>query len=251
MKHPKGTINEEKENFTAAPLAVDGKILVGQSGGDDLTRGWLAAVDAATGAEVWRTYMVPGPGEPGHETWKDTNQAWKVGGAALWTTGTYDPETNLTYWGTGNAQPMFDVEYRPGDNLFAGAVVAMDVKDGAIKWHFQYTPNEGWDYDENGVHQLIKLDINGEPRKVIGALGPERLLLSPRRDERAVPRRQPVRRDGELDEGHRPEDRQARRIRPEPGGADLHSGNAHAARRSGRDVLPALARRRALAAAGL
>ena len=171
VKHPKGTINEEKENFTAAPLAVDGKILVGQSGGDDLTRGWLAAVDAATGAEVWRTYMVPGPGEPGHETWKDANQAWKVGGAALWTTGTYDPETGLTYWGTGNAQPMFDVEYRPGDNLFAGAVVAMDVKDGAIKWHFQYTPNEGWDYDENGVHQIIKLDINGEPRKVLGHWG--------------------------------------------------------------------------------
>jgi alcohol dehydrogenase (cytochrome c) len=169
VEHPKGTINQEKENFTAAPLAVEGKILVGQSGGDDLTRGWLAALDPATGDELWRTYTVPAPGEPGHETWQDENQAWKVGGAALWTTGTYDAETGLTYWGTGNAQPMFDVEYRPGDNLYAGAVVAFDVDDGSIDWHFQYTPNEGWDYDENGVHQIIKgVEIEGEQRDFLG-----------------------------------------------------------------------------------
>ena len=171
VEHPQGTINEEKENFTAAPLAVEGKILVGQSGGDDLTRGWLAAINPETGEEMWRTYTVPGPGEPGHETWQDENQAWQVGGAALWTTGTYDEETGLTYWGTGNAQPMFDVEYRPGDNLYAGAVMAFDVEDGSIDWYFQYTPNEGWDYDENGVHQIIRLDEGGEQRKIIGHWG--------------------------------------------------------------------------------
>src|SRR5258708_7156285 len=112
--------------------------------------------------------MVPDPGEPGAETWKDKNQVWRIGGVALWTTGTYDPDQHITIWGTGNAQPMFDVEYRPGDNLFAGAAVAMNVADGKIKWYFQYTPNEGWDYDENGVHQIITLPINGVNRKILG-----------------------------------------------------------------------------------
>jgi len=163
--------NNKKEGFDAAPLGVEDKILVGQSAGDDLTRGWLEALDAKTGNPVWRTYMVPAPGEPGSETWKDKNQAWKVGGAALWTTGTYDPDTKVTLWGTGNAQPMFDAEYRPGDNLFAGSVVAMNVADGKIKWYFQYTPNEGWDYDENGVHQIITLPINGVNRKILGHWG--------------------------------------------------------------------------------
>jgi alcohol dehydrogenase (cytochrome c) len=170
--HPKGSgVNIEGEYFDAAPLPVNGKILVGNSYGDGLTRGWLAAIDADTGDEVWRTYMVPGPGEPGHETWQDENEVWRIGGAGLWTTGTYDPETKLTFWGTGNAQPMYDPEYRPGDNLYAGSVVAMNVDNGNIDWYFQYTPNEGWDYDENGVHQIYDLTIDGSPRKVIGHWG--------------------------------------------------------------------------------
>jgi alcohol dehydrogenase (cytochrome c) len=168
-EHPKGSgVNIEGEYFDASPLPIEGKLLVGQSYGDGLTRGFLAAVDAESGEEVWRTYMVPGPGEPGHETWKDANEVWRIGGAGLWTTGTYDPEQRLTIWGTGNAQPMFDVEYRPGDNLFTGSAVAMNVDDGTIKWYFQYTPNEGWDYDENGVHQIYDVEIDGEQRKVIG-----------------------------------------------------------------------------------
>lgn len=166
--HPKGSgVNVKGEYFDAAPLAINGRILVGNSYGDGLTRGWLESLDAKDGGRGWRTYMVPGPGEPGHETWKDKNEAWRVGGAGLWTTGTYDPDQKLTFWGTGNAQPMFDVQYRPGDNLFAGSVVALNIDDGKIKFYFQYTPNEGWDYDENGVHQLITIPVNGQNRKIL------------------------------------------------------------------------------------
>ncbi len=164
-------VNMAAENFTASPLPVDGKILVGQSNGDSLTRGWLEAVDAATGKPIWRTFTVPGPGEPGHETWKDTNDAWKVGGAALWITGTYDPDTKLTYWGTGNAEPMYDVEYRPGDNLYSDSILAINVDDGSIKWHFQYLPNGGWDYDESGVHQIIHLNTDGQDRTILDHWG--------------------------------------------------------------------------------
>jgi alcohol dehydrogenase (cytochrome c) len=90
-----------------------------------------------------------------------------VGGAAVWTTGTYDPGLNLMFYGTGNAQPMYDVEYRPGDNLFAGSVLAVNPDDGKIKWYFQYTPNEGWDYDETSVHQVISATVNGQPRTIL------------------------------------------------------------------------------------
>jgi alcohol dehydrogenase (cytochrome c) len=156
------------EQFTAAPLAVEGKILVGQAFGDRANRGWLQAMDWETGDEIWRTYTVPGPGEPGHETWKDEYNAWKTGGASLWTTGSYDVGTRTTLWGTGNAIPQIDVEYRPGDNLYSAAVVAFDIDTGEIVWHFQYAPNEGWDYDENGVHLLFDTVIDGKERKVVG-----------------------------------------------------------------------------------
>ena len=86
--------------------------------------------------------MIPDPGEPGHETWADDHGAYKTGGASLWVTGSYDPESNLTMWGTGNPVPMFDPEFRPGDNLYSDSVVAMDVDSGAINWYFQYTPND-------------------------------------------------------------------------------------------------------------
>ncbi len=117
IEHTGGTANIQAEGFTMAPLVIDGKVLEGNARGDSLTRGWLEAIDMNTGNEVWRTYTVPGPGEPGHETWKDNNNAWMVGGAGLWTTGSYDKEQKLALYGTGNAEPMFDVEYRPGDNL--------------------------------------------------------------------------------------------------------------------------------------
>ena len=156
------------EGFTAAPLAVEGKLLVGQSLGDRGTRGWLAAINIADGKEVWRTYTVPGPGQPGHETWKDDHNAWRTGGGSLWTTGSYDPAQKITIWGTANPVPMFDPEFRPGDNLYTNSAIAFDVDTGKIKWYFQYTANESWDYDENGVHLLYDATIDGQARKVVG-----------------------------------------------------------------------------------
>jgi alcohol dehydrogenase (cytochrome c) len=147
-----------REQFTSAPLAVEGKLLVSQAFGDAATRGWLAALDIETGAELWRTYVVPGPGEPGHETWLDDHNAWKTGGGGMWTTGSYDVEQRVTIWGTGNPVPMFDPEYRPGDNLFTNTAIAFNIDDGSMKWYFQYVPNESWDYDEQGVHVLINID---------------------------------------------------------------------------------------------
>jgi alcohol dehydrogenase (cytochrome c) len=160
-----------KEQFTAAPLAAEGKILVGQSFGDAGTRGWLAALDPETGAELWRRYAVPGPGEPGHETWLDDHDAWKTGGGGMWTTGSYDPEQRLAIWGVGQPVPMFDPEYRPGDNLFTNSALAINIDTGEIEWYFQYTPNESWDFDENGVHMLIDVEIDGELRKTVNHFG--------------------------------------------------------------------------------
>jgi len=159
VEHPGSSgLNIPNEGFTSAPLAVEGRILVGQSWGDRATRGWLAALDAETGDEMWRWYAVPAPGEAGGETWLDDHNAWKTGGAGLWTTGSYDPAQRVAIWGTGQPVPMYDPEFRPGDNLYTNSVVAIDVDDGTMKWYFQYTPNESWDYDENGAHILIDID---------------------------------------------------------------------------------------------
>ncbi len=167
--HPKGSgLSTATETFTASPLPADGKILVGQSNGDAGNRGWLAALDPATGDEIWRTYTIPAPGEPGSETWKDDHNAWKTGGGSLWTTGSYDAEQRVTIWGTANPVPMFDPEYRPGDNLFTNSAIAFGIDDGAMKWYFQYTPNDSWDYDENGAHLLYDVEIDGQTRKVVG-----------------------------------------------------------------------------------
>src|SRR5690606_12558788 len=134
--------------------AAGGHILVANGIGDAGTRGWLSALNPEDGSEIWRTYVIPAPGEPGSETWKDDNNAWKTGGGGMWTTGSYDPEQKITIWGTANPVPMFDPEFRPGDNLFTNSAIAFDIDSGAMKWYFQYTPNDSWDYDENGVHML-------------------------------------------------------------------------------------------------
>jgi alcohol dehydrogenase (cytochrome c) len=157
-----------KEKFFTAPLVVEGKVIVANGAGDGLTRGWLAALDAKTGNELWRWYVVPKPGEPGSETWKDKNNAWKTGGGGIWQTGSYDPATKLTIWGTGNPIPQMDPEARPGDNLYTNSVVALDTNTGKLVWYFQYTPNDGWDYDEIGVHMLYDVPVNGEMRHVVG-----------------------------------------------------------------------------------
>ena len=157
--------------LTAAPLVVDDKLIVGGSGGDRGARAHIDALNADTGAMLWRTYTVPAPGEPGSETWKDKNNAWQHGGGSYWVTGSYDPDTKLTIWGTGQPVPMFDPEYRPGDNLFTNSTVGFDVASGKMKWYFQYTPGDFLDYDEVGINQLIDTKLNGEDRKIIAHFG--------------------------------------------------------------------------------
>src|SRR6202163_2805163 len=152
-----------KERFYSAPLVADGKVLVANGAGDGATRGWIAALDVKTGEEVWRWYAVPKPGDTGSETWKDQTNAWK--------TGAYDPATRLTYWGTGNPFPLYDPQARPGDNLYTDSVVALDIATGKLVWHFQYTPNDSWDYDEVGIHMLYDTAINGQNRKVVSHFG--------------------------------------------------------------------------------
>ena len=159
-----------KERLNAAPLVAEGKVLVANGVSTGL-RGWLAALDARTGNELWRWYAIPKPGEPGSETWKDKNNAWKTGGGGMWQTGSYDPATKLTIWGTGNPVPDYDPMARPGDNLYTNSAVAIDIETGKLIWHFQYTPNDSWDYDEVGIHMLHNVVIDGENRKVVTHFG--------------------------------------------------------------------------------
>jgi alcohol dehydrogenase (cytochrome c) len=158
---------QAETRITAAPLALKDKIIVGASGGDSGVRDWIAGLDAATGRVLWRKFTIPAPGEPGSETWKGANNAWQTGGGAVWVTGTYDPDTNQTIWGTGNPVPMFDPFYRPGDNLYTNSAISWDPDSGNMNWYFQYTPGDMWDYDEVGTHILIDGDVAGQPRKLI------------------------------------------------------------------------------------
>ncbi len=153
--------------ITGAPLAIKDKIVFGASGGDGGVRDWVAALDAATGRQLWLKYTIPAPGEPGSETWKDKNNAWQTGGGAVWVTGTYDPDTNQTIWGSGNPVPMMDPFARPGDNLYTNSAISWDPDTGKMNWYFQYTPGDMWDFDEAGTHILIDGQINGENRKLI------------------------------------------------------------------------------------
>jgi alcohol dehydrogenase (cytochrome c) len=158
-------VAENKQGYymSVAPLVADGKVMVGASGGEVGVRGFVAAYDADTGKQVWKTYTVPAPGEPGSETWPKGDQ-WKTGGASVWVTGTYDPETNLAFWGTGNGGPWMG-DQRPGDNLYISSTVAFDVATGAIKGHFQYDPNESWDWDEVSPPILVDYRRNGRTVK--------------------------------------------------------------------------------------
>jgi alcohol dehydrogenase (cytochrome c) len=152
-------------SITHAPLIVKDKVLVGVGGGEFGIRGFLAAYDARTGKELWRFYTIPGPGEPGHETWK--NDAWKTGGGPIWMTGTYDPDLNLTYWGTGNPGPDWNPAQRPGDNLYTDSALAIDPDTGKMKWYFQFTPNDPYDYDSVQVPVLVDMNYRGRPAKLM------------------------------------------------------------------------------------
>ncbi len=146
-------------SMTVAPLVADGVVIVGISGGEYGIRGYIEGYDPETGARKWRTYTVPAPGEPGSETWKDGGDAWKTGGGPAWLTGSYDPELNTVYWGTGNAA-SWNAGVRPGDNLYTSSILALDPQSGEIKWHFQTSPNDPFDHD--GTNELILAEIDGE-----------------------------------------------------------------------------------------
>ena len=166
-KAPESETSPNQAN-SAGSLAVKDRILIGQSNGDGGQRGWVAGVSADDGEVLWRFWMVPGPGEAGHETWADDWNAWKTGGAAIWTTGTYDPETNLVLYGTGNAVPWGDPEARPGDNLYTTSTVAINVDTGELGWFFQEVPNESWDWDTVNPRILYDIEVGGQMRKVSG-----------------------------------------------------------------------------------
>jgi len=159
------TVEDWKTGYynTAAPLVVKGKVLVGIAGGEFGVRGFVQAFDAETGKSVWKTYTVPAPGEPGSDTWQKPD-TWKTGGASTWMTGTYDPEANVVYWGTGNASPWFG-DQRPGDNLYTASTVALDGDTGKIKGHFQYHQNESWDWDEMNPPMLVDFQKDGTTTK--------------------------------------------------------------------------------------
>ena len=155
--------NKSAYYITLAPLVAGGKVMVGASGGEFGIRGFVAAFDPDTGKEQWRTYTIPSPGEPGSETWPKGDQ-WKNGGGSVWVTGNYDPETNLAYWGAGNGGPWMG-DQRPGDNLYTASTIALDVATGQIKGHFQYHPNDSWDWDEVSPPILVDYQHNGRTVK--------------------------------------------------------------------------------------
>ncbi|PWT79748.1 MAG: PQQ-dependent dehydrogenase, methanol/ethanol family [Blastocatellia bacterium] len=151
--------------LTVAPLVVKDKVIVGTAGGEYGIRGFLAAYDAKTGKEAWRFYTIAGPGEAGRESWG--GDSWKTGGGSIWVTGSYDPESNLTYWGVGNAGPDWNGDSRPGDNLYTSSVVALDADSGKLKWHYQFSPHDEFDYDATQVPVLGDIQWQGAPRKVM------------------------------------------------------------------------------------
>jgi alcohol dehydrogenase (cytochrome c) len=155
------------ETLTIAPLVVRDLAIVGAAGGEFGIRGYIDATDLNTGQQAWRTFTIPGAGEAGNESWKDGKDRWKHGGGSVWETATYDRDTNTIYQGIGNAGPDWDPEYRPGDNRWAASVLALNPDDGKIKWGYQYTPNDPYDFDEISEHPLIDVKINGEDRKLV------------------------------------------------------------------------------------
>jgi alcohol dehydrogenase (cytochrome c) len=151
--------------MTLAPLVIKDKVLVGVAGGEYGIRGFISAYEAKSGKQAWRFYTIPGPGEPGHETW--SGDSWMHGGASVWLTGSYDPELNLTYWGVGNPGPDLNHDIRHGDDLYSSSVVALDPDTGKLKWHFQFSPNDPYDFDAVQIPVLVDTTWSGTPRKLM------------------------------------------------------------------------------------
>ena len=150
---------------TIAPLAVNDKIIVGVAGGEYGIRGFIDAYDAQTGERAWRFYTIPGPGEPGNETW--AGDSWRTGGASVWVTGAFDPAHNLLYYGIGNPGPDYHSESRLGDNLYSDSIVALDADTGELRWHYQFTPHDVHDWDATEVPILADIEMDGELREVV------------------------------------------------------------------------------------
>ena len=163
------TLVEDRAEFgcymRAAPLLVNDVVVVGSRGGDQAHRGHIVAFDAQTGEQRWWFNIIPGPGEKGNETW--SGDSWKYGGGAAWMTGSFDPELDLIYWGTGNASSDFYGGHRTGDNLYTNSIVALNAETGAIVWHFQTVPHDVWDYDAAYETILVDLPVDGQPRKLL------------------------------------------------------------------------------------
>jgi alcohol dehydrogenase (cytochrome c) len=152
-------------SMTLAPLVIKGKVLVGVSGGEAGIRGFVDAYEAATGKRSWRFRTIPGPGEPGHDTW--SGDSWKTGGGSTWVTGSYDPELNVVYWGVGNPGPDWNADSRQGDNLFTCSLLALDGDTGSLKWHFQFTSHDSHDWDSTHVPVLFEAEVRGARRKLV------------------------------------------------------------------------------------
>ena len=152
--------------ITSPPLFVKGKIITGVAGGDGPLRGYIQAFDAETGKLLWHFNTIPAPGEPGSETWPATD-TWKIGGGATWQTGTYDPDLNLVFWGTGNAYPDYKGDDRAGTNLYSACLLALDADTGKMKWFFQETPHDLYDFDSQPEPVLLEMNEGGRKRKVI------------------------------------------------------------------------------------
>jgi alcohol dehydrogenase (cytochrome c) len=161
----KAAESHEAYTFTVAPLVVKNEVIVGISGGEYGVRGFVDAYDADTGRRQWRFETVPGPGQPGHETW--AGDSWKTGGAPAWITGSYDPELNLIYWPTGNPSPSDYGGERAGDNLYSNSMLALDADTGKLKWYFQFTPHDLYDYDATQIPVLLDAEWDGQPRKLL------------------------------------------------------------------------------------
>ncbi|HZQ55732.1 MAG TPA: PQQ-dependent dehydrogenase, methanol/ethanol family [Bryobacteraceae bacterium] len=157
----------ENKNYgaTSVPLVVKDKVVVGTSGGDDGVRGFIAAFDPLTGNPAWRLWTIPAPGEPGAESWP--GDLYRRGGATTWMPGTYDRESNTLFWGTSNAAPDFDGSVRPGDDLYTACALAIDPDSGKLKWHFQFTPHDLFDYDSTETAVVIDAQYHGARRKLL------------------------------------------------------------------------------------
>jgi|KBSSwiStaDraftv2_1062776.scaffolds.fasta_scaffold03284_4 alcohol dehydrogenase (cytochrome c) len=152
-------------SITSAPLAVDGKVVIGIAGGEHGIRGFLDAYDARTGRRAWRFQTIPEPGQPGHETWG--GDAWRTGGAPTWMTGSYDAAAGLLYWAVGNPSPDYQGAVRPGDNLYSNSVLALEVETGRLRWYYQFTPHDEHDWDATEILVLADADVEGRPRKLL------------------------------------------------------------------------------------